>query len=169
MLGAGIVAFIQPLAILGASQPVSAQTPIQPAYLKQIPPVAPMEPTTLVEQPEAPPYVPPPPLIMPYGTYGSTYAWGNCTAYVASRINVPNNLGNANTWAERAQADGYQLGPPIVGAVAQSYAGYYGHVAIVEAVGPGTVTVSEMNVYGLDVIDTAVYPVSHFQNYIYFR
>jgi hypothetical protein len=105
--------------------------------------------------------------VAPPQTYSNTYEPLNCTWYVASRIHVPETWGNANTWALYAAQDGYTVSDtPIVGAIAQSSAGYYGHVAIVEAVGAGVVFVSEMNVRGLGVVDQAWYPVGMF-SYIY--
>jgi hypothetical protein len=105
--------------------------------------------------------------VAPVASYSNTYEWGNCTAYVASRVHVPETWGNANTWAYYAAQEGYTVsGVPLVGAVAQTGAGYYGHVALVEAVGDGQVLVSEMNVRGLGVVDQAWYPVGMF-NYIY--
>jgi hypothetical protein len=171
LLAAAFMAFIQPASLVAATAPAPAPPAPPPIFLKQIAQIAPYAPTGLVEQPAAPAYVPPPPPSRPYapaGSYANPYEWGNCTWYVASRLNVPANLGNANTWAARALADGYSLGPPIVGAVAQSTAGPYGHVALVVAVGPGTVTVDEMNVLGLGQVDERSYPAGYFNNYIYF-
>jgi len=58
--------------------------------------------------------------------------------------------GNANTWAKyAAQNPNYKiLGHPVVGSIATSTKGKYGHVAWVTGVGKGTVTVSEMNCCG---------------------
>ncbi len=100
-------------------------------------------------------------------SYANSYDWGNCTYYVASQRQVPSNWGNANQWLYNAQAAGYSTGSvPQVGAIAQTSVGYYGHVALVVGVGAGTVTVREMNVEGLGVIDTATYPAGMF-SYIY--
>lgn len=105
--------------------------------------------------------------VQPTGTYSNNYAWGNCTAYVASRINVPDSLGNADNWAYELGQDGWTVSnEPVVGAIAQTTNGWAGHVAIVEGIGDGYVTVSEENVEGLGVIDTQTYPTSYF-NYIY--
>lgn len=42
---------------------------------------------------------------------------------------------NANNWDNAAARDGYRIdGNPTVGSIAQSDAGYYGHVAFVERV-----------------------------------
>jgi surface antigen len=82
-------------------------------------------------------------------TYGyNGYDRGWCTWYVASRINVPTNWGNANTWDDRAPLSGWTVSTtPRVGAIAQTDAGWAGHVAIIEAVSPdGTmIKYSDMN------------------------
>lgn len=95
-----------------------------------------------------------------YGTYGAT-AWGSvpvygyngydygwCTWYVANKVAVPANWGNANTWDNYAASSGWTVSTiPKPGAVAQTDAGGLGHVAVVEAVSPdGTmIKYSDMN------------------------
>lgn len=116
-----------------------------------------------------------------YGFNGYDFGW--CTWYVASKIAVPSNWGNASSWAYYAAQDGWQVSStPVVGAIAQTPYAYYGegHVAIVQAVNPnGTIWVSEMNSYGQksmtnstptggwDVVDWKQVPASLFPNYIY--
>lgn len=81
-----------------------------------------------------------------YGFNG--YDYGYCTWYVANRVTVPANWGNANTWDTRAALSGWVVSKvPRVGAVAQSNRGSEGHVAYVEAVSPdGTqIKYSDMN------------------------
>lgn len=79
----------------------------------------------------------------------NSYAYGYCTYYVASRRSVPSYWGNASSWYYNAQSDGYGVGSvPRPGAIAWTGAGYYGHVAYVESVSGGMVTVSEMNYNG---------------------
>ena len=79
----------------------------------------------------------------------NSYAFGYCTYYVASRRSVPSFWGNANAWYYNAQASGFHVGStPAPGAVAWTGAGYYGHVAYVESVNGGMVTISEMNYNG---------------------
>lgn len=34
--------------------------------------------------------------ITPTGTHYNNYSWGNCTEYVASRVQVPDSMGNAH-------------------------------------------------------------------------
>lgn len=63
------------------------------------------------------------------------YDYGYCTWYVANRIAVPSNWGNANTWDNLASRSGWTVsGVPSVGAIAQTDRGYFGHVAVVQAV-----------------------------------
>lgn len=103
-------------------------------------------------------------------TYGSNgYDYGYCTWYVASRIPVPSNWGNANTWAYYAALSGWTVSSaPRVGAIAQTAAGYAGHVAIVESVSGDSVTISEMNATaGWGRVDTRTVPISSFEHYIY--
>jgi surface antigen len=84
-----------------------------------------------------------------YAFSGNGYAIGYCTYYVASRRAIPSNWGNANQWYYNAQASGFSVGSvPVPGAIAWTGAGYYGHVAYVESVSGGMVTVSEMNFNG---------------------
>lgn len=96
---------------------------------------------------------------------GNTYTPGYCTWYVKNkRPDLPNNLGNADTWVARARAQGIPTGSaPRVGAAGQRGM----HVVYVEAVnGDGTVTISEMNHAGLYVITRRTLPASYF-TYIY--
>jgi surface antigen len=96
---------------------------------------------------------------------GNTYAPGYCTWYAKNRRpDLPNNLGNADTWFARAAAQGYATGyAPRAGAIGQRGM----HVVYVERVnGDGTVTVSEMNYYGLYVVSSRTVPASYFV-YIY--
>jgi surface antigen len=96
---------------------------------------------------------------------GNTYYAGYCTWYAKSRRpDLPNNLGNADTWAVRAAAQGFATGSkPRVGAIAQQGM----HVAYVESVNSdGTVTLSEMNYVGWNVVSSRRAPASSFV-YIY--
>jgi len=106
---------------------------------------------------------------------GDTYAWGNCTYWVyALRLKagdpIPTTWGNAATWAPRAVLDGYVVDhTPSPGAIMQTpnSAGGLGHVAYVTTVNPttGAWTISEMNVKGLDIVDTTIYPASATSNF----
>ncbi len=101
-------------------------------------------------------------------TSGNGYSYGYCTWYVKNkRPDLPNNLGNANTWYARAASQGYSVGyTPRVGAVAEATTGYM-HVAYVTAVhGDGTITVSEMNFRGWNVVSSRRVPANQFR-YIY--
>lgn len=104
------------------------------------------------------------------GSAGNTYALGNCTWYVKSRrADIPNNLGNANTWYSRARAQNWNVGlTPKKGAIATTTAGWAGHVAYVEGVSLDAqwVTISEMNYRGLYSMNTRTVHYTAF-TYIY--
>lgn len=106
-------------------------------------------------------------------TYGgNTYTYGYCTWYVANKIRVPSNWGNANTWDNRAPASGWIVSSvPRAGAVAQSNRGSEGHVAIVEAVSEDGSMIKYSDMNGLAGWGRVGYsewaPVSKFDNYIY--
>lgn len=107
-------------------------------------------------------------LARPASTSGNGYSYGYCTWYVKNmRSDLPNNLGNANTWYSKAAAQGYSVGyAPQVGAAAEAITGYM-HVAYVTAVhGDGTITVSEMNFNGWNVVSSRRVAASQFR-YIY--
>lgn len=96
---------------------------------------------------------------------GNKYIAGYCTWYVKNRRpDLPNNLGNANTWVMRALSQGLSTGSsPRVGAVGQQGM----HVVVVDRVNSdGTVLVSEMNYQGFNVISSRTVAASNFQ-YIY--
>ena len=115
---------------------------------------------------ERPEYVPPVPRYSTYTYAGSSsirmnieiigyfynlggpYGRGQCTQWAwYNRQDLPSNLGNANTWAARAAAQGFPVNrTPAAGAVFQNGAGWYGHVGYVEAVNPdGSIVATEMN------------------------
>jgi surface antigen len=83
-----------------------------------------------------------------YQNGGNTYDFGYCTWYVKNRRpDLPNQLGNANTWYARAQGYGLATGTEArAGAVGTTTRGALGHVVYVEAVlGGGKIRISEMN------------------------
>lgn len=101
----------------------------------------------------------------PATSSGNKYVAGYCTWYVKNkRPDLPNNLGNAITWVSRAAAQGLSTGStPAVGAVGQQG----NHVVYVTGVnGDGTVTISEMNFDGWNVVSSRTVPASNF-SYIY--
>lgn len=121
------------------------------------------------------------------GSYGGGFAWGTapiygyngydygyCTWYVANRIAVPSNWGNASTWAYYAALSGWTVSShPVVGAIAQTpyAAGGEGHVAIVEAVSPDGSQIKFSDMNGLAGWGRIGYsgwtPASLFPHYIY--
>lgn len=107
--------------------------------------------------------------IAPAYSYGNNYDAGQCTWYVAGRRKVPSNWGNADTWYSDAARAGWRVGStPVLGAIAQTAAGWYGHVALVEAISADgkSVEVTEMNYDGPYIIDNRWAPTSSF-HYIY--
>lgn len=93
----------------------------------------------------------------------SSYSFGNCTYYVASKRGVPPGWGNAREWRAHALQAGWEVSArPIVGAIAWTAAGRLGHVAYVQAISGSTVTVSEMNYAGFNVVSTRSVSVSEF-------
>ena len=115
--------------------------------------------------------------------YGNNaYAFGYCTWYVANRISVPSNWGNANTWDNGAAISGWTVSTtPRIGAIGQSDRGAEGHVGVVEAVSAdGTqIRYSDMNglagwgreghswLTGPWVGNDGYAPISKFDHYIY--
>ncbi|MCE5090800.1 LysM peptidoglycan-binding domain-containing protein [Staphylococcus devriesei] len=88
----------------------------------------------------------------PKFSHSNLYDWGQCTWHVFNRrLAVGRGIStywwNANNWDDAALSDGYRVDyRPEVGAIAQSDAGYYGHVAFVERINSnGSILVSEMN------------------------
>ena len=88
----------------------------------------------------------------PVFNHRNLYDWGQCTWHVFNRRaaigkGISTYWWNANNWDNAAARDGYRIdGNPTVGSIAQSDAGYYGHVAFVERVNSnGSILVSEMN------------------------
>lgn len=77
------------------------------------------------------------------------FPYGYCTWYVAQKRLVPWH-GNAGTWLYNAKSMGYATGkaPRVGSIVVTTESPYYGHVALVEKISNGTITVSEMNYKG---------------------
>ena len=105
-----------------------------------------------------------------YGNNGYDYGW--CTWYVASKIAVPTNWGNANTWHIYASSSGWQVGSsPRVGAIGQTFGGWAGHVTFIEAVSSDGRQIKYSDMNGLAgwgrVGRSGWVPASYFDNYIY--
>lgn len=82
----------------------------------------------------------------PIGTHPNDYPPGQCTYGVASMKGDIPDWGNANNWASAARAAGYTVSAtPILGAVAQTGRGSYGHVAVVTAITADGPMITEMN------------------------
>lgn len=107
---------------------------------------------------------------------GNTYAYGYCTYYAYNKraaIGRPigSNWGNANTWDDYARAAGFTVNHiPKRGAVIQNDGGWsgLGHVGIVDSVNAdGSITVSDMNYAGWNVISTRTVPASSVRSFNY--
>ena len=88
----------------------------------------------------------------PVFNHRNLYDWGQCTWHVFNRRPLLEKVlvligGMPITGIMPQTRDGYRIdGNPTVGSIAQSDAGYYGHVAFVERVNSnGSILVSEMN------------------------
>lgn len=107
------------------------------------------------------------------------YGGGQCVGYAAWYRNVsgrsplspiPENWGNANTWAYAAAADGYTVNrTPEVGAIFQTPNGYYGHVGVVVGINSdGSIVVEEANYnYVAGRITRSTIPASAVGNFNY--
>lgn len=102
---------------------------------------------------------------------GGPYVAGQCTQWAwYNRKDLPSNLGNANTWARNAAAQGFPVSrTPSAGAVFQTTSGWYGHVGYVEAVNTdGSIVVTEMNYnYRTYLVIRATIPASAVGNFNY--
>ncbi|MDH4330853.1 MAG: LysM peptidoglycan-binding domain-containing protein [Candidatus Moranbacteria bacterium] len=100
---------------------------------------------------------------------GHKFPYGYCTWYVAQRRFVPWS-GNAGTWLYKAKSMGYKTGKePRKGSILVTSESWWGHVAVVEKVGNGTITVSEMNYKGWAKTSTRTISTSNrvIKGYIY--
>lgn len=110
-----------------------------------------------------------------YAIFGgaNTYVRGYCTWYAAAKAGVPGGWGNANTWHIYAPRSGWTVSTtPRVGAVAQTTAGWAGHVGIVEAVSEdgSMIKYSDMNgLAGYNRVGFSDWVPAHsnFQRFIY--
>lgn len=102
--------------------------------------------------------------------HGRRFVWGQCTYYVALRRYVPWR-GDAKYWLKNAKAFGYKTGStPTVGSIVVTTENpRYGHVAYVESVGDGKITISEMNFVGEGIKSVRVLSTSSpvIRGYIY--
>lgn len=109
------------------------------------------------------------------GSVGNRYAYGYCTWYAYERRAemgrpVGSFWGNASSWASAAASQGYRVDHnPSVGAVFQT-SGFniYGHVAIVDKVHRnGSITISEMNYAGWNVVSSRTISAGQARSYNY--
>ncbi len=119
------------------------------------------------QQPAAPVYS----FVASYGFNG--YDYGFCTWYVANQVAVPDNWGNASSWAYYARLSGWNVSQtPTIGSIAQTpyAAGGQGHVAIVDGVSADGSEIEYKDMNGLAgwgrIGQSTWVPASTFQNYI---
>ncbi len=104
------------------------------------------------------------------GSSVNGYPWGWCTYYVASRRYVPGGWGNASSWLSSAQRSGYATGnTPQAGAIIVTSESWLGHVAYVESVSGGSITISEMNARGWGITSSRTLSIGDgkIRGYIY--
>ncbi len=102
---------------------------------------------------------------------GNAYAYGNCTWYAFERRKqlgrpIGSFWGNGADWARSGAAAGFAVNKtPAPGAIMQNGGGY-GHVAIVETINSdGSITVSEMNYAGFNVVSNRTIPAGQIGKY----
>lgn len=95
------------------------------------------------------------------GAIGNDYTFGQCTYFVASKVGVPSDMGNATNWEAGLLTAGWHYGLQA-GSIGVSHAGVDGHVVYVDSVIAGVPTISEMNAVGFDVVDTRLAGSSEF-------
>lgn len=95
------------------------------------------------------PYYTPPTKRYAGNSAGNSYTAGQCTWHVKNmKPELPNFLGNADTWFSNARAQGWPTGYEArAGAAAQTKVGMH-VVYVLEVYGNGTMLISEMNFAG---------------------
>lgn len=104
------------------------------------------------------------------GSRNNGYPYGYCTYYVATRRAVPSSMGNAKNWLGSARANGMATGStPAAGAIVVTSESWWGHIAYVEDVSDGYITISEMNYNGWGVVNRRTLPANGgvIRGYIY--
>jgi N-acetylmuramoyl-L-alanine amidase len=138
-----------------------------------------IKPTQRIVIPDGQKPAPAAPVYNFYASFSPTYGYngydpGWCTWYVASKISVPTGWGNANTWDDRARVTpGWKVTQtPRVGAIAQTNAGWAGHVGIVEEVSADGRMIKYSDMNGLAGFNRVGYSdwvptLGKYQNFIY--
>lgn len=93
-------------------------------------------------------------IILPDPMENNSYDEGECTYYVFDLVKsdlnmIDNSWGDAEHWAERAEADGYTVNhTPETGSILQTTRGEIGHVAYVTNINEdNSIKITEMNFY----------------------
>ena len=104
------------------------------------------------------------------GRKNNGYPYGYCTYYIATKRAVPSSMGNAKSWLSSARANGMATGSsPAAGAIVVTSESWWGHIAYVEDVSNGYITISEMNYNGWGVVNRRSIPTGSgvIRGYIY--
>jgi surface antigen len=97
----------------------------------------------------------------PTGSKYNGYPYGYCTYYVATRRAMPTSMGNAKYWLSSASRAGMATGySPAAGAIVVTSESWAGHVAYVESVSNGYITIAEMNYHGWGVVSRRSIPAN---------
>lgn len=84
------------------------------------------------------------------GYSSGCYDRGWCTDYASAQTGAPCGWGNANTWDNYAVLSGWTVSKtPVPGAIAQSDAGWAGHVGVVKEVSPDGSMIKYCDMNGL--------------------
>lgn len=95
------------------------------------------------------------------GSRSNGYPYGYCTYWVALKRSMPTSMGNAKNWLNSARANGMATGSdPVTGSIAVTDESWWGHVAYVESVSDGNITLSEMNYNGWGVVSRRTIPAN---------
>ena len=95
------------------------------------------------------------------GSRNNGYPYGYCTYYVATKRAVPSSMGNAKNWLSSARSNGMATGSsPAAGSIVVTGESWWGHVAFVENVSDGYITISEMNYNGWGVVNRRTLPAN---------
>lgn len=158
--------FVQPLPTPDLAQQYNNQVLI-PLHAAQAAQTAQEAATALAAQQVAntPVYTPAPVTTPVVASYGNNYDYGECTYWVASKVSVPQSMGDATNWSYGLLDAGWNQGVARAGAIGVSHLGIAGHVVYVESVNAdGSVNISEMNaLLGWNQVDYRTVGASDFQ------
>lgn len=99
-----------------------------------------------------------------------------CTSFAAFRLSnvngfeIPRSYGNANEWGHRARREGYRVdNTPMIGSIAWSTAGTYGHVAWVSNVMGDQIEIEEYNYGYTEAYNKRIIKANTMTGFIHFK